>query len=336
MLAASCTVVLVVILLVFTYSPQVNLEWWRWAGMVTLMYLTVFFLAWRAIEFFVHGKIKLIYRSIHAMDAEDEGTETPVTDTDLSGVQKEVEEWAQDKRSEIKLLKEQAEFRRDFIGNLAHELKTPIFNMQGYLLTLMEGGLEDKKVNYDYLNKADKNLERLISLVEDLDKISRLEADSEELHFEKFNLVALVEEAYGLLELRAGEKEIDLRFNKKYERPVWVRADRGKILQVLSNLVANSIHYGKTGGTTETRFFDMDKHIMVEVADNGTGIGKEHLPRLFERFYRVDKSRARNQGGTGLGLAICKHIMDAHGQGISVKSAPGKGSTFTFTLEKAR
>ena len=253
----------------------------------------------------------------------------------LSVVQKDVEKWAEVKQEEIQALREQARFRRDFIGNLAHELRTPIFNMQGYLLTLIEGGLEDPKINYDYLTRADKNLERLIAMVEDLDSISKLEGGRDVLKFDKFNIVKLTEEVFQLFELRANERNIELRFNQKYDRPIQVNADKEKILQVLSNLIMNAIHYGREGGFCEVRFFDMSQNILIEVADNGVGVDPEHLPRLFERFYRVDKSRSRHEGGTGLGLAICKHIIESHGQNINVRSVADKGTTFSFTIEKA-
>ena len=315
----------------------VTLPLWVWLIAIVLLFGVSFIVGWWAVEKFVHGKIKLIYRSIHNPELSEEKTKDATKSRDaLAEVQRDVEEWASVKQSEIRTLKEQAQFRRDFIGNLAHELKTPIFNMQGYLLTLIEGGLEDPKINSDYLNRADRNLERLIALVEDLDSISKLEAGREMMKYEKFNIVNLVEEVYSLFELRATEKNIRLRFNKKVDRPIWVKADKSKLLQVLSNLVMNAINYGKNGGYCEVRFFDMSNNILIEVADDGIGVKEEDLPRLFERFYRVDKSRSRHQGGTGLGLAIVKHIIESHGQSINVRSVHEKGTTFSFTLEKAK
>jgi two-component system phosphate regulon sensor histidine kinase PhoR len=296
-----------------------------------------YFIAWWAVETFLHGKILLLFRTIHSTDQTEEKFKDVVKAKDaLAEVQKDVEEWASVKQSEIQMLKEQAKFRRDFIGNLAHELKTPIFNMQGYLLTLIEGGLEDKKINHDYLNRADKNLERLIALVEDLDSISKLESGNEVIKMAKFNMVELVEEVFSLFELRAQERTISLRFNKKYDKPIFVKGDKSKVLQVLTNLITNAINYGKDGGYCEVRFFDMSHNILVEVADDGIGVPPENLPRLFERFYRVDKSRSRHEGGTGLGLAICKHIIESHGQTISARSVIEKGTTFSFTLEKVK
>lgn len=316
---------------------EVHISLWIWLLAIFLLFGLSFSIGWWAVEKFVYGKIKLIYRSIHNPTLSEEKTKDASRSRDaLAEVQRDVEEWASVKKSEIATLKEQAEFRRDFIGNLAHELKTPIFNMQGYLLTLLEGGLEDQKINYDYLTRADKNLERLIALVEDLDSISKMESGREMLKLERFNMVNLVDEVFSLLELRAKEKNIELKFNKNYDRPIWVKADKSKLLQVISNLVVNAINYGKYAGSCEVRFFDMSKNILIEVADDGIGITEENLPRLFERFYRVDKSRARHQGGTGLGLAIVKHIIESHGQSISVRSVYEKGTTFSFTLEKAK
>ena len=314
-----------------------ELSLWVWLVAMLVLFGVSFAIGWWATEKFVHGKIKLIYRSIHNPTLSEQKMSAASRSRDaLAEVQKEVEEWASGKQSEIATLKEQAQFRRDFIGNLAHELKTPIFNIQGYLLTLLEGGLEDAKINSDYLKRADKNLERLIDMVEDLDSISKMEAGREVLKLEKFNIVNLVEEVYSLFDLRAREKEIELTFNKKYDRPIWVNADKSKVLQVLSNLVVNAVNYGNHEGYCEVRFFDMSQNILIEVADNGIGITEEDLPRLFERFYRVDKSRSRHQGGTGLGLAIVKHIIESHGQSISARSVPDKGTTFSFTLEKAK
>ena len=208
--------------------------------------------------------------------------------------------------------------------------------MQGYLLTLLEGGLEDPAINYDYLTRADSNLDRLIALVKDLEGIANLEAGRETMKTERFNIAELTTVVYSNLELRAKKKKINLTFNKNYEKAILVNADKNKIEQVLTNLVLNAINYGNKGGKCEVSFFDMSSNIMVEVTDDGLGIDPEHIPRLFERFYRVDKSRSRDEGGTGLGLAICKHILESHGQTISARSTPGEGTTFTFTLEKAK
>lgn len=336
-IAACATLMGLTVITLFGWLADVDFPIWFWLFFLILIFGSTFGVAWWGVEKFLHGRIQVLYRSIQSPDQTDQKLKDNSKGRDILGeVQKDVEEWATVKQTEIQTLKEQARFRRDFIGNLAHELKTPIFNMQGYLLTLLEGGLEDPKINYDYLTRADKNLERLIALVEDLDSISKLEAGREVLNPEKFNIVNLFEEVFSLFELRAQEKNIALRFDKKYDRPIYVKGDKGKILQVVSNLVVNAIHYGRFEGFCEVRFFDMSKNILIEIADDGVGVDAEELPRLFERFYRVDKSRSRNQGGTGLGLAICKHIVESHGQTISARSVIGKGTTFSFTLEKSK
>ena len=227
-------------------------------------------------------------------------------------------------------------YRREFIGNLAHELKTPIFNIQGYISTLIdeeESTDEEASIRQKYLNNAEKNIERMISLIHDLDTVSRLESGTTQLEIEKFDIVYMAREILEMQEIRAQEKNIRLQLKENYA-PIYVYGDINSIKQVLTNLVVNSIIYGNENGSTRVSFFDMDENILVEVADDGPGISEEHLSRLFERFYRVDKSRSRNQGGTGLGLAIVKHIIEAHRQTINVRSKPGKGATFSFTLKK--
>lgn len=292
-----------------------------------------YFLTLALITIYIDQKIKLIYKVIY------KGKKTDKEPTDSSSnvlgiVKKDVVKWAKENRQEIKELKEKAQFRREFIGNLAHELKTPLFTIQGYLFTLLEGGLEDKKINRDYLERADKNLDRLIDLVKDLDEITRYESGEMNLKKEKFNLHELIKEVLKLMELKAKEKNIKLGFNKKYDKPFMVYADYGKIHQVVQNLIVNAIHYGKTDGQTLVKIFETGDNYLIEIEDNGIGISEQHLPRLFERFYRVDKSRNRNSGGTGLGLAIVKHILEAHKGTINVTSVEGKGSVFSFTLPK--
>lgn len=325
------------IALVFNWIFELQIPIWAIIIFTFLGFVISLFLIWWAVERFLNEKIEMLYRSIQSPTDIEAGVKRFNKSKDIIGeVQRDVEEWASVKHEEIQALKDQAKFRRDFIGNLAHELKTPIFNMQGYLLTLLEGGLDDPKINYDYLTRADKNLERLIRLTEDLDSISQLEAGRESIKIEKVNLLDLVEEAMELAANRAEEKSIDLRLNKKYERPIWVKADREKVIQVFSNLILNAIYYGKYEGYCEIRILEMPLTMMIEIADDGIGVEASQLPRLFERFYRVDKSRSRHQGGTGLGLAIVKHIVESHGQTISARSVLDKGTTFSFTLEKAK
>jgi len=225
-------------------------------------------------------------------------------------------------------------YRREFLGNVSHELKTPLFNLQGFILTLMDGGIHDPNINFDFLQKSQKNIERMITIVEDLEVISRLETGEATPLLSNFSITLLVREVMEFLEPTATENHIKLLFAAEYNDNMQVRADKEKIRTVLTNLMLNSIKYGKEGGRTKVSFYDMDENYLIEISDNGVGIEEHHISRLFERFYRVDKHRSRAQGGSGLGLAIVKHIIEAHEQTINVRSAPGIGSTFSFTLKK--
>jgi len=236
---------------------------------------------------------------------------------------------------EIDDLKKMEKFRKEFLGNVSHELKTPLFNIQGYVSTLLDGGLEDDNINRKYLEKCDKSINRLISIIKDLETISYLESSQIGLQYENFNIYEVVREVYELQEFKARQKKIRLAVSGG-EKCIMVYADRKKILEVLINLVVNSINYGKDEGRTVIDITDQDERVLIEVTDNGIGIPEESLPRIFERFYRVDKSRSRNEGGTGLGLSIVKHVVEAHNQKVSVKSKQGEGSTFGFTLQKAK
>lgn len=246
-----------------------------------------------------------------------------------------MEEWAETQRQEIKRYKNWAEYRRRFVGDISHELKTPIFNVQGYIHSLLDGAIDDEKINRIFLTKAARNIDRLQTIVEDLEAIARLESGEMLLELQTFDLRNLVEEVFEELEFKAKEQEVFLGFKDGASQTYKVKADRESIRQVLINLVNNSIKYGRDNGRTRVGFYDMDKNILVEVADNGIGIPKKHLNHVFDRFYRVDKSRSRTQGGSGLGLSIVKHIVEAHNQTINVRSTPNLGSTFGFTLEKA-
>ncbi len=294
-------------------------------------FVTVFF-----IEKFIDSKIRLIYKTIHNLKTQ-KGQEISLNmgEDILKKVNRDVMDWADSQKKEIKKLKEKETFRREFIGNLSHELKTPIFAIQGYLLTLLEGGLADPKISTTFLERASKSVDRMVNLIEDLDSIAQLETGEIKLEMNKFNLVEIAKDILETFEMKAKKRNIKLSFNQKYDKAIFVIGDALRISQVLSNLIVNSINYGNENGETEIRFFDMDEQILVEVADNGSGISKENLSRIFERFYRADKSRSRNAGGSGLGLAICKHIMDAHKQSINVRSTIDVGSTFSFTLKKA-
>jgi two-component system phosphate regulon sensor histidine kinase PhoR len=251
-------------------------------------------------------------------------------------VNRDVMSWAESQIDEITTLRETDTFRQEFIGNLAHELKTPIFNIQGFILTLLEGGMEDPEINRRFLLKAAKNVERMSGLLEDLDVITKMEAGNLDIELVPFDLLDILRETMEGLEAKAKRNNIQLRLKKGIDgSKIMVKGDASKLVQVLTNLIVNSINYGKEGGHTEVRYYDADDSVLVEVADTGIGIRESDLPRVFERFYRVDKSRSRHAGGSGLGLAIVKHILESHGQTISVRSTYGEGSTFSFTLQKA-
>jgi len=252
----------------------------------------------------------------------------------ITEVNQEVLSFASSQTREIGRLKEMEQYRKEYMGNVSHELKTPIFNIQGYVLTLLDGGLEDQKINRKYLERTEKSVNRLISIIEDLETISRHEAGELKLQREEFNIVQLVEEVFEAQEIRAKKRDIKLQFDKKYKKPILVFADKMRVFQVLANLITNSIYYGKSGGKTHVSISETRNKVMVEVNDNGIGIAPSDIHRVFERFYRVDKSRSREQGGTGLGLAIVKHILEAHNETIRVKSKLSKGSSFIFSLAK--
>jgi two-component system phosphate regulon sensor histidine kinase PhoR len=287
------------------------------------------------VERFIHDKIRLLYRVIRKGKTEgQENTQISMAEDVIGKAAKETEDWAQERHKEISKLKEQAAFRREFLGNLAHELKTPVFSIQGYILTLLEGGLEDETVNRKFLERASFATERITSILEDLDEITEMEVNRFQMNIEKFDLVKLTNDIIESAEVSSVEKKVSVKLHKDYN-PILVKGDKSRIAQVLTNLILNSINYGKEGGETVIRFYPMDDVIMTEVSDNGPGISEKDIPRLFERFYRVEQSRNRNEGGSGLGLAICKHIIESHSQSINVQSTVGVGSTFSFTLEKA-
>jgi two-component system phosphate regulon sensor histidine kinase PhoR len=285
------------------------------------------------IENYVLKLIKEVYSEVSLLEG-IQFSEGSVT-FDLESLTSDIEKFARGKKIEIDTLKIREEYRKDFLGNVAHEMKTPLFTIQGYILTLLDGALQDKKVRKKYLERANKNVNRLLYIVNDLDTITRLESGSQKLRIETANIVELIESVFEMLEMKAAKKNIKLVFDKVYENPFWINGDAEKLEHVLSNLIENSIKYGHEGGTTEVTIEELtNDKLIIRVTDNGDGITKEHLPRIFERFYRVDKSGSRKEGGSGLGLSIVKHIVEAHGERIYVESEPGVGSEFSFTLQK--
>ena len=286
------------------------------------------------LELYINRKIRLLFRTVQNYKNTSPDTKLNMNEDVLSASEVTILKLAKKNSDELLKLKAEEKFRREFIGNLAHELKTPIFSIQGYILTLLEGGLEDSTVNKKFLNRALKGAERMNKIIIDLDMISRFESERINLQIEENNIVEICQEIYESLELNAEENDISLNFAKNYVNPIMVQCDRDKIGQVIQNLVINAIKYSEPNSQVLIRFLDVESNILIEVEDNGPGIHEKHLNRLFERFYRVDKSRARNEGGTGLGLSIVKHIVEAHGHRVQVKSAEGEGSIFFFTLTK--
>ena len=327
---------LVATILVVAALVVCGVEWWIVAcvavGVFALMALFSLFM----MKQYVAYKLKPIYSMVLSRDVHTTEIVDEMKDKHVENISEELTAWADDNDKEITRLKQNETFRKQYLGNVAHELKTPIFNIQGYISTLLDGGLEDDLINSKYLERAEKSIDRLINIVNDLDTISKLENDMNRLKMEEFDIVALTKEIAEQLEIEASKRNITLSVKgaDALPSPFRVTADKHFVGQVLVNLITNSIHYGKDGGSTRIRFRDMADKVLVEVEDSGIGIPKEDMPRIFERFYRVDKGRSRGQGGTGLGLAIVKHIVEAHGERISVRSELGVGTTFAFPLKK--
>jgi two-component system, OmpR family, phosphate regulon sensor histidine kinase PhoR len=291
-----------------------------------------------ALDKYFYNNVRIIYKNI--LQLRSSSIPVPgknITDEKvLSEINRILIEWEKGNKEEIGHLKELEHYRKEFLGNVSHELKTPIFTIQGYIHTLIDGGIEDQDINMLYLQKAARGIDRLSSIVDDLESISKLEAGELILEHRTFDIVELVTDVFESLELQAHENEILLVMKDGQAKPCYVYADKERIRQVLVNLIENSIKYGKKSGRTEVSIEDDVDKFIIQISDNGIGIEKSHLPRLFERFYRVDKSRSREQGGTGLGLAIVKHIIEAHGEKINVASTSGFNTTFSFTLKKSK
>ena len=301
--------------------------------------ITSFVVFYYFTERYVYSKIKLIYKLIHNLklgkDLKDALGEYVSADP-INDVEQEVKEWAINKKSEIDGLKQQEQFRREFLANISHEFKTPLFAIQGYIEALQEAQITKDEQSLKFLTKAAKNVDRLSYLIKDLDAISKLESGEVPINYEVFDLALLIKEVADSMEMKSQQYDIQLTFSDKYDHPTKVNADREKIRQVLVNLIDNSFKYGKAQGTTAIKIFELHDQFLVEVTDDGMGIEEKNLTRIFERFYRTDESRSREIGGSGLGLAIVKHIVEAHSQTITVRSTAGIGSTFGFTLQKAK
>ncbi len=317
----------------FLYSQGLNQSLFL-ALFTVFTFVVTFFIVQLRIEKFIYRRIKKIYDDVSLLEGSPLISRT--ISTDMVTLTQEIENFARDKKIEIDTLKIREEYRKDFLGNVSHELKTPLFTVQGYIETLLDGAMDDKTVRKKYLQRANKAVERLIYIVNDLDLITKFEAGELNVIWQEFDIIELIKSQFELLEMKAAKKKISLTFDMDYKYPIKVTADREKIQQVITNLLVNSIKYGHENGTTEVSVENLIKNkVIIRVTDNGEGIPKQHIPRLFERFYRVDKSGSREEGGSGLGLAIVKHIIEAHQERIFVESVVGVGSEFSFTLEKA-
>lgn len=321
-------------LLYFLQSQFLDNSIWASAVISVLVIIVSFLLYKTIIEGYFENRIKLIYKNIYNVKRGGPVREKGPKDA-LKKADEDVSLWAEEFKSELDELKSREKFRREFIGNVSHELKTPIFNIQGYILTLLDGGLEDENINRQYLKRANKSVDRLIDLIQDMDTLNRLESNVMELKMGQFDIVELASEVIDMLGDKAKSSDVAIELKSPSEKSILVSADLQRIEQVLFNLLVNAIKYNdKKKGLVDISFHDMGESIMVEVVDNGMGIPDKDINRIFERFYRVDKSRTRGTGGSGLGLSIVKHIIDQHKQILNVTSVDGKGSTFTFTLEK--
>lgn len=298
-------------------------------------YLISFMVIQFRVERFIYKRVKKIYDDLTLLESANL-SKGPIT-TNMNTLIQEIDKFASDKKLEIETLKIREEYRKEFIGNVSHELKTPLFTVQGYILTLLDGAMDDGKLREKYLERASKGVERLTYIIKDLDMITKLEVGDLSLKIEVFDMVELIKSVFDMLEMKAHKKRITLTFDTNYTKPILVNADKERIQQVLVNLMVNSIKYGRERGTTEVSIENLIKNkVIVRVTDNGEGIAKVNIPRLFERFYRVDKSGSRKEGGSGLGLAIVKHIIEAHDEKIYIESEFNVGSEFSFTLEKAK
>lgn len=329
------TIALTVLLVGVTWVSRNLQPWIAILFFVPLAFFVSFLILQVRVQKFIYRRIKKIYDDVSLLESSSFSS-GPIT-TDMRTLTEEIEKFAKDKRIEIDTLKIQEEYRKDFLGNVSHELKTPLFTVQGYILTLLDGAMEDKKLLKKYLQRASKGVDRLIYIIKDLDLITKLEIGDLNLKMEDFDIIELIQNVFDLLEMKAAKKNIALTFDMQYPEPVWVHADREKIQQVVTNLLVNSLKYGHREGTTEVSVENLIKNkVIIRVTDNGEGIAPEHIPRIFERFFRVDKSGSRKEGGSGLGLSIVKHIIEAHGEKIYVESVQDVGSEFSFTLEKAK
>lgn len=331
-LLVTCVVIVAGSIVVYVY----HFFWWSLLVICSSTFLVTYGFAQFVMRKFVIYKMKPIYQIVFERNMKTRELEDKLLRRAnlLETVSAEISDWADRNQMEIERLEETERHRRDYLGNVAHEIKTPVFNIQGYVSTLLDGAMNEEGLSRRYLERTEKSIERLIHIIEDLDEISKLESGMPDLDFNSFDIVALAREIIDAFEMEAQAMNIKIGVKVNSSGTLLVTADRKYIGQVFVNLISNSIRYGTKGGWTKISFIDMFDKVMVEVADNGEGIDRDDIPRIFERFFRTDKSRSREKGGTGLGLSIVKHILEAHGETITLRSESGKGSTFSFTLSK--
>ena len=326
------TIILTLTMSVFLYYQ--NIFNFKIIVLFSVLVFTVFYLIMNFyIEKNIYKRVDKIYKNIMILESKSTPVQNITISKDLDFLENEINKYAKLKKLEVQSFKDKAEFRKEFIGNVAHELKTPLFAVQGYISTLLDGAMDNPEILKKYLQRADKGVDRLIYIVQDLDMITKIEFGENKLSKSNFDILILIKNIFEDLEMKAKNKNISLLINDSEKSSIMVYADMERIQQVITNLIVNSIKYGDTNGTTEVSIEPFKtKKIVIRIADNGEGIEAEHIPRLFERFYRVDKSGSRSEGGSGLGLSIVKHIIDAHNESIFVESKYGIGSEFSFTL----
>lgn len=334
LLAIATMLAIFIVAFIYLFIPYGFFDWRQGVFIFFLSFISSAILI-LCVHFFILKKVDRLIETVknYRANGDNPFQHTNLSSNNIENLNFEIQAWAEDRKNENERLHKLEVYRKEFLGNVSHELKTPVFNIQGYILTLLDGGLEDPFINRNYLMRAEKSVDRMITIIDDLEAISQLETGELQIEPERFDIALLVKDIIDAMEMKATTKGIILTMPED-NKSFFVYADRFRIRQVIVNLIVNSIKYGKEYGETKIRFYDIGDAVSVEIADNGIGIAKEHLSRLFERFYRVDKSRSREQGGTGLGLAIVKHIIEAHNQTITVMSTEGAGTVFSFTLKK--
>lgn len=331
-----CGFVIVLFFVIIYFYGNLQLNAWIFFTLAVICLVVVYFVILTLLEKYVYNKLRVIYKFIHKSKAKNANAAPSDQIISIDEVNKDVQEWASNTEKRIESLQTLAEYRKNFVGNVSHELKTPIFSLQGYLHTLLDGGIYDESINLKYLNRAAENADRLQHIVEDLESIGEIESGKMELDIEVFDIYGLIKDVFMEQKRIAKKYKVKLQLGTNGDQPLMVKGDIVAIRQVINNLITNTLKYGEEGGgVTLVSTFDLHENILIEVADDGIGIEERHLEHLFDRFYRVDSSRSRLKGGSGLGLSIVKHLIEAHGQTINVRSTVGEGSTFGFTLEKA-